>query len=111
MRDRFQYKPTLRLRHDSTPDQIRNVLEGIRRLIDSHPKTIKKDARVRFVEIGPHSFDIKPNVYLETTGYAEFLEITEDLNLKIMDIVAESGTSFAFPLAEAFPIAGGRSSN
>ncbi len=103
MRDRFRYKPTIRLRYDSTPDQIRNVLEGIRNLIDSHPKTVKEGARVRFETIGQHSFDIKPNVYLETKDYAEFLEITEELNLKIMDIVAESGTSFAFPLAEAVP--------
>ena len=31
------------------------------------------------------------------TDFNEFLEIAEDLNLRIMDIVAEAGSSFAFP--------------
>ena len=35
--------------------------------------------------------------YILTPVYPEFLSIQEDLLLRIMDIVEESGTGFAFP--------------
>jgi MscS family membrane protein len=34
--------------------------------------------------------------------YSEFLGISEDLNFRIMDIVAEAGTGFAFPSQTAY---------
>jgi len=36
-------------------------------------------------------------IYVESKDYNEFLGIAEDLNLRIMAIVSESGTGFAFP--------------
>jgi MscS family membrane protein len=41
-------------------------------------------------------------VYVQSEDYNEFLAIAEDLNLRIMDIVAESGTGFAFPSQTAY---------
>ncbi len=97
LRNKFRFKPEIKLRYDSSPDQIRYILVEVRKLLYSHPMVISKDARVRFVGFGPYSFDIKPNVYIATTDFAEYLEIAEDLNLRIIDIVNESGTSFALP--------------
>ena len=54
-------------------------------------------ARVRFVSFDAYSLDLEVFAYVDVTDYGEFLEIAEDLNLRIMDIVAEAGTGFAFP--------------
>lgn len=35
--------------------------------------------------------------YVKTTVRAEFLGVQEDLWLRVMDLVAQSGTGFAFP--------------
>ena len=38
----------------------------------------------------------------ESAGFREYLEIAEDLNLRLMDAVAEAGTGFAFPSTTAY---------
>jgi MscS family membrane protein len=96
-RDRFWYHPTLGLRYETTPDQIRYVLVEVRRMLYAHPKVDSASACVRFVRFGSSSLDLEVFSYVTVTAAAEYLEIAEDLNLRMMDIVAAAGSSFAFP--------------
>ncbi len=97
MRDRIWYHPRISLRYETTPDQIRYVLVEIRKMLYAHPKVHPDPARIRFVEFGQYSLDLDVFAYVDVTDYGEFLEVAEDLNLRIMDIVAQSGSRFAFP--------------
>jgi MscS family membrane protein len=96
-RDRFWYHPTLGLRYETTPDQIRYVLVEVRRMLYAHPKVDSASACVRFVRFGSSSLDLEVSSYVTVTATAEYLEVAEDLNLRIMDIIAAAGSSFAFP--------------
>jgi MscS family membrane protein len=96
-RDRFWYHPTLGLRYETSPDQIRYVLVEVRRLLYGHPKVDSASARIRFAGFGSSSLDLEVFSYVTVTNLVEYLEVSEDLNLRIMDIVAEAGSSFAFP--------------
>ena len=96
-RDRFWYHPTLGLRYETTPDQLRYVLVEVRQLLYAHPKVDSASARVRFVRFGSSSLDLEVSSYVTVTDYGEYLEVAEDLNLRMMDIVAAAGSSFAFP--------------
>ena len=96
-RDRFWWNPKLGLRYETTPDQIRWVLVEVRKLLYSHPRVDPDPARVRFVGFGDFSLDIEIFAYLHAADVSESLEIGEDLNLQIMEIVANSGSGFAFP--------------
>jgi MscS family membrane protein len=96
-RDRIWFHPTIGLRYETTPDQLRYVLVEIKKLLVAHPKVHLDPARSRFVNFGAYSLDIEIFAYILTTDYNEFLAIQEDLLLRIMDIVAASGTGFAFP--------------
>jgi MscS family membrane protein len=96
-RDRFWYNPRIGLRYETTPDQIRYVLVEIRKVLYAHPRVYADPARVRFVGFGAYSLDIDIFAYVHATDYTEFLEVAEDLNLRIMDIVSAAGSSFAFP--------------
>jgi MscS family membrane protein len=91
------YHPQIRLRHETTPDQIRFILVEIRKLLYAHPKVLPDPARIRFQEFGPFSFNLEIFAYIDVTDYGVFLEVAEDLNLRIMDIVQNAGTSFALP--------------
>jgi len=97
MRDKFWFHPTLSLRYETTPDQMRYLLVELRAMLYSHPRVDPDPARVRFTGLGADSLSIEIFAYVDTTDINEFLEIQEDLTLRIMDIVAASGTSFAFP--------------
>ena len=96
-RDRFWWKPKLGLRYETTPDQMRWVLVEVRKLLYSHPRVDPEPARVRFVSFGDYSLDIEIFAYIHASDVSEYLEIGEDLNLRIMEIVANSGSGFAFP--------------
>ncbi len=96
-RDRFWWNPKLGLRYETTPDQIRWVLVEVRKLLYSHPRVDPDPARVRFVGFGAFSLDIEIFAYIRAADFSESLEIGEDLNLRIMEIVANSGSGFAFP--------------
>jgi MscS family membrane protein len=54
-------------------------------------------ARVRFVGYGAYSLDLEIFAYLYCRDQDTFLEIQEELLLRIGDIVEACGTAFAFP--------------
>jgi len=96
-RDRIWFHTTLGLRYETTADQLRCVLIELKTLLVAHPKVHTDPARVRFVGFGAYSLDIEIFAYVKTNNYDEFLAVQEDLLLRIMDVVATSGSSFAFP--------------
>jgi MscS family membrane protein len=96
-RDQIRFTTMLGLRYETSPDQMRHVLKEIRRLLLSHPRVTVDPARVRFVGFGAYSLDLEIFAYVDTTDWNEFLAIREDLLLRLMDVVAGSGTGFAFP--------------
>ncbi len=96
-RDLRLLKTILRLRYETTPDQLRYVLAELRKLLVGHPKVTAAPARVRFVGYGDYSLNIEVFAYLHCKDQDTFLAIQEDIFLRIADIVAQGGTGFAFP--------------
>lgn len=97
LRDRVWLHPTIGLRYETTPDQLRWVLVNIKRMLLQHPKVDPSPARVRFVGFGAFSLDLEVFAYVLTADINEFLAVQEDIFLRLVDIVNESGTGFAFP--------------
>ncbi|UII25088.1 mechanosensitive ion channel family protein [Fulvivirga maritima] len=96
-RDMFWFHPVLSMRYETTPDQMRYLLVEIRKLLYAHPKVDPDPARIRFTGFGPDYLPLEIFAYVRAIDYNGFLEVKEDLLLRIMDIVEESGTGFAFP--------------
>ncbi len=96
-RDKILMNPVLSLRYETSADQLRYVIARIREMLQGHPKVESGTLRVRFVSLGKNSLDLEVFAYILTPVYPEFLAIQEELLLRIMDIVEESGTGFAFP--------------
>jgi MscS family membrane protein len=96
-RDKILFNPKLGLRSETTPDQLRYVLAQARRLLYEHPKVETATARIRFAAIDDSWLTLEVFSYVLTRNFAEFTAIREDILLRLMDIVAEAGTGFAFP--------------
>jgi MscS family membrane protein len=96
-RDKILFNPKLGLRSETTPDQLRYVLAQARRLLYEHPKVETATARIRFAAIDDSWLTLEVFSYVLTRDFAEFTAIREDILLRLMDIVAEAGTGFAFP--------------
>jgi MscS family membrane protein len=96
-RRKILYSPRLRLGYDTPSETVRRVLEGIRALLAEDDRVLDEGMRVRFVEIADDSLQIEIFAHIDTTVWADFLEISEDLNLKILEVIARTGTSLALP--------------
>src|SRR5215831_16257640 len=96
-RDRMLFNTTLRLRYETSPDQLRWVLVNIRSLLDAHPRIDADSSRVRFSGFGLSSLDVELFVYVRTRDANDYLAVREDLCLRVMDIVSAAGTAFALP--------------
>ncbi len=97
VRDKFLFDTVLSLRYETTPAQIQLVLERTRVLLLETSSVENDPARVRLTELASSSIDIEIYAHVYATEYAAFLEIQEELLLGFMNIVAQSGTDFAFP--------------
>jgi len=96
-REKIRYWPTLRLRYDTTAEQLRTVLSNIVAMLKQHERVHDDPIRVRFAEFDEDAILIKIHSFMKTTVFAESLEIGEDLNFRVMEIVQDSGAKFALP--------------
>ena len=97
VRDKICFRPTIALPSKTTADQLRYVLARVRRMFYEHPMVETQSARIRFVRFGTSSLDLEVFAYVLTSNYDRFVEVQEDLLLRIMDIIEASGTVIASP--------------
>jgi MscS family membrane protein len=109
--DRRLYSRELRLRLDTTPDQIRVLLIELRKLVFAHPKTLDVAARVRFENIERDAFLVVINVYVDTVAIIDFKAISEDLNLRVLEAIRGLGIELAIPEQHVYMSAGGAVDN
>jgi MscS family membrane protein len=101
-RDRILLTTTLGLRYETTPDQLRHVIAGLRGILLAHPKVLPDPLRVRLVGFGVYSIDLEMLAYVDTMDFNEFLAVREDIFLRVMDVIAASGSGFAFPSSTTY---------
>ena len=96
-RDKILFKATLGLRRESKPDHVRFVLAEIRKLLYSHPKVETQTVRVRLTDIAGTSLSVELFSYILTRDFNEFAAVREDLLLRVMDVMEDSGGGLALP--------------
>lgn len=75
---------------------IRNITKQIKAYIDDHHET-SMDTIVVFDSFGESSLNIQVLYYIEIVDYDIYMRIKEEINFKIMEIVTNNGSDFAFP--------------
>jgi MscS family membrane protein len=96
-RDKILFQTKLGLRAESKADHVRFVLAEIRRLLYSHAKVETKSVRVRLTDISGSSLSMELFAYILTRDFNEFAAVREDLLLRIMDVMEDSGSGLALP--------------
>lgn len=95
--DAILMKSVLNLRYETSPEQLRHILAQIRQMLSQHPSVSRNPFSARFAGFAASSLDVHVSAYVTAGNWTAFLGIQEELHLRIMDIVQESGTGFAFP--------------
>ena len=75
---------------------MREVVDGIRRLLDQHPSIDQESVRVRFISLGEFSLNIDVFAYVRAADWNAFLEIQEQLLFNVTEIVEAAGTQIAY---------------
>jgi MscS family membrane protein len=96
-RDKILFKTSLNLRSETKADHLRFILSEVRRLLYSHPKVESNAVRVRLIDVAGAAPIVEIFAYILTQDFNEFAAIREDVLLRIMDIVDNSGSGLALP--------------
>ena len=97
MRDKILFNHRIQLRQETSLHQLRHVLAEIRKLLHGHPKVETSSARVRLTGLKDSFFELEVFAYVLESVFEAFLEVQEDLLLRMVDIVEASGTGLALP--------------
>jgi MscS family membrane protein len=84
------------LTYETSTDQIKAIVKDIQEMINQHEKT-NNDGRVRFQEFGASSLDIMVMYFVDSPKWEDLINVKEDVNYKIMEIVKNHKSDFAFP--------------
>lgn len=96
-RDKILFKTSLNLRSETKADHLRFILSEVRRLLYSHPKVESNTVRVRLIDVAGAAPTVEIFAYVLTQDFNEFAAVREDVLLRIMDIVDNSGSGLALP--------------
>lgn len=96
-RDRMLFRATVGVRCETSAEQLRFLLARLREMLLGHPRLQPESARARLTGLGASSREIEVFAYAMTGNWPEFLGIQEDVYLRIIEIVQQSGTAFALP--------------
>ena len=92
---RISYR--LPLSYSTTPEQLEECLIRLREMLKSHPEIHQETIFVHFEKIGDRGLDLFLYFFTKTTKWKVFLEVQEDVHLKILHILDELGLSVALP--------------
>ncbi|MGA7365593.1 MAG: mechanosensitive ion channel family protein [Candidatus Sulfotelmatobacter sp.] len=94
-RDKMLFKTVLGLHAETAPDQVGAVLAEIRNVLANQPKIEASTSRVRLTEVTSSAINVELFCYVLTRNFDEFATARENLLLRIMKFVEESGTNLA----------------
>jgi MscS family membrane protein len=84
--------------YGTSSQQITQIVEEIKYMLHTHNGISKKETLlVNFESFGDSALNIFIYTFTSTANWAKYLDIREDIHIKIMKIVEDNGSSFAFP--------------
>ncbi len=86
------------LTYNTTPKQMQAILFQLKEMLQNHPHISQASTQiVRFENFSDSSLDLLLYCFTDTANWQEYLKIKEDINLKVITIVHQNGSDFAFP--------------
>ena len=97
----YRFKKSLRLQMDSSRNRIDDVLDQIRSYLTDLGPVKDKIPHVHLENIGPDAINIRVACNLDTTDesnhWIRFLNLQQEILMRISDIVEKNGLQFAYP--------------
>jgi MscS family membrane protein len=105
-RDRIRFATTISLEHGTSETQLRQVAEGVERLLREKPGVWPDNVVAKLASFSPSSLEVEVLCWFKTTDFDEFRALRQELLLGILRIVAASGSKLALPNRTVIQVAG-----
>lgn len=96
-RDRMRLTTIVGLVYGTTEAQLREVLDGFKRVLREQPGLWPDNVVVLLRGLGASSLDVEVTAWFQTEDYGEFQAIRQEVLLQFLGVVERAGTSLAFP--------------
>jgi small-conductance mechanosensitive channel len=83
------------LTYDTPTEKIQTLPTLIRKIIESLPDT--RFDRCHFIEFAESSLNVETVFYVLSPDFNRYMDLQQDINLRIKHLIEEQGMSFAFP--------------
>ncbi|WNV03924.1 mechanosensitive ion channel family protein [Candidatus Methylospira mobilis] len=90
-------KTVLNLTYDTSAEKMESFVEGVKRIIATHPETRKDKIEVVFNNFGPSSLDILVYFFLKVPDWSAELNQQQGIFIDILRLADAIGVRFAFP--------------
>lgn len=87
----------IRLRYETTREQLSDIIDKVAEMLRTDERVDPDTVRVCLKELGDYSLDLEVRGIVRSADWGTFLKIQEELLLRVMGIVQENGSDFAFP--------------
>ncbi len=96
-RDRFFFGHDIGVTYNTTPAQLRQIVEAIQARLRAESSLWTESMQVYVVAFADSAITIRVRAWFLVPDFPAFLEVQHELLLSLMDIVESAGSSFAFP--------------
>ncbi|WP_162419050.1 mechanosensitive ion channel family protein [Cyclobacterium roseum] len=107
LRNYRRFYSTITITYDTPPELVEVFVEGLRKIVQNHPKTRKDFYNIYLNNLSAYSLDIMFYVFFEVPSWPEELKAREDLILAAIRLANKLEVRFAFPTQtlhmETFP--------
>jgi MscS family membrane protein len=97
MRDMRRADRIVQLSRKTTHSQITSIIAEIREFIDQNERASSDSLYINFHEISDISLDIRLQYYVIINDWSVYLEVVEEVNLKLLEIIEKNDAELAYP--------------
>ncbi|RMH50059.1 MAG: mechanosensitive ion channel family protein [Zetaproteobacteria bacterium] len=96
-RSKRRIKMRIGVTYDTTPEQMEQAIAGIERILREHPGVDQEYWLVKFDDFDDSALSIFLYYFSASKVLEEYLQVRQEVNLRIMRLLASLGIDFAFP--------------
>jgi len=101
-RGKYRLAITLGVTYSTTGTQMEALVAKIKDFLMNDPDVYKEDLSVNFDNLNASSLDVRIVCYCRTTDFDTYCKSKEKINLALLHIMEEVGTSAAFPSTSVY---------
>lgn len=107
LRQYRRFFTNLTITYDTPPDVVELFVDGLKKVVEQHPKTRKDFYEIHLNGLGAHSLDIMFYIFFAVPTWSEELRARHEVLIEVMRLAETLEVRFAFPTQtlhmETFP--------